>query len=69
MAPKNQQRVKGVLNSENREEYFSIGSNGKKFEFYNEDGEKKVFEIHHYGDGKTLYFRKNERKTELESYS
>jgi hypothetical protein len=53
--------TKGVLNSENRNEYFSI-VNGKEFEFYNLEGEKKVFKIHEYGNGRTLYLKKNKRK-------
>ena len=57
---------KGVLNSENRNEYFSI-VNGEKFEFYNLEGEKRVFDIHRYGKGKTLYLKKNKRKSN--SYS
>lgn len=54
--------TKGVLNSENRNEYFSI-INGKKFEFYDLEGEKKVFKIHKYGNGSTLYLKKNKRKS------
>ena len=60
MAPTKDLLRKGVLNSENRSEYFSI-VNGKKFEFYDLEGEKKVFDIHHYGEGNTLYLRKNKR--------
>ena len=58
---------KGVLNSENRNEYFSI-VNGNKFEFYDLEGEKKVFDIHHYGKGSTLYLKKNKRN-KSNSYS
>ena len=58
---------RGVLNSENRNEYFSI-VNGKKFEFYDLEGEKKVFDIHHYGKGNTLYLKKNKRN-KSNSYS
>ena len=66
MAPQKDLLTKGVLNSENRNEYFSIVNN-EKFEFYNLDGEKKVFKIHHYGNGNTLYLKKNKRKSN--SYS
>jgi hypothetical protein len=66
MAPQKDLLIKGVLNSENKNEYFTI-VDGKKFEFYNLEGEKKVFKIHHYGNGKTLYFKKNKKKSN--SYS
>ena len=67
MAPTKDLLRKGVLNSKNRSEYFSI-VNEKKFEFYNLDGEKKVFEIHRYGKGSTLYLKKN-RRNKSNSYS
>lgn len=35
--------------------------NGKTLQFYNQEGVKKEFEIHHYGEGGTLYFKKNVR--------
>ena len=32
--------------------------NGEKVVFYGDDAIKKEFDIHHYGDGGTLYYRK-----------
>ena len=32
--------------------------NGEKVKFYGDDEIMKEFEIHHYGDGGTLYYRK-----------
>lgn len=60
---------KGVMNSKNRDEYFSIGDNGKKFEFYDHEGQKKIFEVHNYGDGNALFVRKNRRANTVKSYS
>tara|TARA_R110000772_G_scaffold35955_5_gene86292 strand:- start:481 stop:660 length:180 start_codon:yes stop_codon:yes gene_type:complete len=37
---------------------FSIDEEGKTLEFFNHNLEKKVFDIHHYGDGKRIYFKK-----------
>ena len=41
---------------------FSIDEEGKTLEFYDDNLEKKVFEIHHYGDGKRIYFKKNSKR-------
>jgi hypothetical protein len=40
---------------------FSIDEDGKTLEFYNHNLEKKVYEIHHYGDGNRIYFKKNNK--------
>lgn len=69
MAPTKNLLRKGVLNSENRDEYFSINMNEKKFEFYNHQGKKSIFDVHQYGDGNALYVRKNKRTNKSKSYS
>ena len=40
---------------------FSIDEDGKTLEFYDQNLEKKVFEIHHYGEGKRIYFKKKNK--------
>ena len=37
---------------------FTIDEDGKTLEFFDHNLEKKVFEIHHYGDGKIIYYKK-----------
>ena len=69
MAPTKDLLRKGVMNSKNRDEYFSIGESGKKFEFYGHEGEKKIFEVHNYGEGNSLFVRKNRRANKAKSYS
>ncbi len=41
---------------------FSIDEEGKTLEFYDDNLEKKVFDIHHYGDGKRIYLKKNNNR-------
>ena len=41
---------------------FTIDEDGKTLEFYDHNLEKKVFEIHHYGDGKRIYLKKDNKR-------
>lgn len=41
---------------------FLIDEDGKTLEFYDDNLEKKVYEIHHYGDGKRIYFKKDNKR-------
>ena len=61
------QPAEDLLNSDIRDLDFSIDSEGKTLQFYDDKLEKKVFNIHHYGDGKKIYFKK--RKTSEKSNS
>ncbi len=44
------QLLKNISNGE--------GLINKKLQFYNSDGVKKVFDVHHYGKGETILFKK-----------
>lgn len=41
---------------------FIIDEKLKTLEFYNHNLEKKVFEIFHYGNGKTIYLKKKTKE-------
>jgi hypothetical protein len=41
---------------------FSVDEDGKTLEFYDHNLDKKVFEIYQYGDGKKIYFKKNNKR-------
>ncbi len=56
------------INDEIKDQKFSIGKNGKTLKFYNHEAKKKVFEIHHYGDGKTIYFKKKDKNQKSNTY-
>ena len=49
-------------NDENHNQFgdqqFSLGMDGKTLQFYDHNGVKKVYEIHRYGKGKALYFKR-----------
>lgn len=57
-----------LLNSDIRDNDFSIDSEGKTLQFYNHKSEKKVFNIHHYGEGKKIYFKKRNKNEKSNSY-
>ena len=62
MARRNSKNSNNMLTEMNSEE-FTLGVDGKTLQFFSNDGVKKVFEIHRYGKGKALYF-KRDRTTE-----
>jgi len=60
---------KSPENSLIKDQHFSIDLDGKTLQFYNHKGEEKVFEINHYGEGNTIFFKKNDQRNKSKSYS
>jgi hypothetical protein len=59
MEPKTKQVTsKNELFQDERYHYTYIIKNGEKVKFYGDDEIKKEFDIHHYGECGTLYYRK-----------
>ena len=59
MALKNRLQVlKNVVDFDEKLQFFSNGTNGETVHYYDDKGVKNVFDVHHYGDGGTLYFKK-----------
>ena len=52
------QHINKEMNTLNDYLCLSKGTNGKTLEFYNDEGEKKVFDIHHYNNGQSILFKK-----------
>ena len=50
---------KDLLENPSIDTDFSIDEELKTLAFYDHNSEKKVFDIHHYGDGKRIYVKKN----------
>jgi len=68
MALTTNQPAEDLLNSDIIELDFSIDSEGKTLQFYNDKSEKKVFNIHHYGEGKKIYFKKRQKIEKSHSF-
>ena len=47
----------GELNGVKEYFHLSNGTNGETFEFYNDKGIKKIFDVHHYSNGNTILFK------------
>ena len=58
MALRIKQPTGDLLNCDIRDFEFTINEENKTLEFYNDKFVKQVFEIHHYDDGKKIYFKK-----------
>ena len=58
MALKKIQPTNDVDQNKYSDQQYSLGVDGKTLQFYDHNGVKKVYEIHHYGNGKALYFKK-----------
>lgn len=58
MALKKIQPTNGENHTAFGEQQYSIGMDGKTLQFYDHNGVRKVYEIHRYGKGKALYFKK-----------
>ena len=54
--------VKKLLKNPFIDNDFSIDEESKTLQFYDQNLEKIVFDIHHYGNGKRIYYKKNNKR-------
>lgn len=58
MALKKIQSANDANQNQYGDQQYTLGMDGKTLQFYDHKGIKKVYDIHHYGKGKALYFKK-----------